>query len=739
MNTVVFTKDVEAARRTLMQTAKLSIRDVYDAIVELVTNADDRYQILDSDGRIEIEVERRRGGESSLLRVRDFADGLTSQTMKTKLSRQGGRVSGLQEGRDVRGTNSRGAKDVAALGHVVFESIAEDGQYHKCEITPYIQFKLYESEPASETIRERLGISEGTGTVVTIRVDPTHNIPQHNTLCKQISQLMQLRDVVADRRREIELRDINQGRSHAIQAPRYAGKERVKVTFDVPGYSGAAAKLVICRSSRRFQRESDRFRLGGILVKSRHAIHEATLLDNGLESDPHALWFYGRLTCPYIDDLWNQFDDRFEAEEEHEPANPVPILDPTRKSGLTRSHPFVTALYREALKRLRPLVEEERRREEKQRASVESKATRRYLDALAKAALKFMREFGEENDDPSRNPDNTTDGGRVREKGYSFGPPFAQLIKGQSRRFSLSVLQEAFPELEVGASVQIECQTRDITSDTRFAALEPHPTQDGVLRAIWKIKAVSATVATGVKVRVSPITAESVVEVLESEAERYSWVDGLCFERSRYLVRTDKKRKRVRLLAPLDLVSNATPFEAEIVGRGFTAHGEHILRPDANLRVALCDFTIKTTQEDAATAQLFTRMNGRQALVNLVTTTPPGTGMSFGLEDIDLGNFRSKWKKDRLEIAARHPSLARYLGPKSEGFPGQEKRHFRVLLGEIVADAVCYRLLSQKIQANPEDYENADWDMFYFEFSQHMTRFLPIAHRLAVPDSEQLN
>ena len=371
--------------------------------------------------------------------------------------------------------------------------------------------------------------------------------------------------------------------------------------------------------------------------------------------------------------------------------------------------------------------------------NVESQATRRCLDGLEKAALKFMREFGEEDDDPSRDPDNTTGGGRFREKGYSFSPPFAQLIKGQARRFSLSVLQEAFPELEVGASVQIECQTGDITSDTRFAALEPHPTQDGVLRAIWKIKAVSATAATGVKVRVSPITAESIIEVLESEAERYSWVDGLCFERSRYLLRTDKKRKRVRLLAPLDLVSNATPFQAEILGRGFAAQGEHILRPDANLQVALCDFNITTTQEDAATAKLSTRMNGRQALVNLVTTTPPGTGMSFGLEDIDLGNQRYGWRKNQLEIAARHPSLARYLGPKSEGFPGQEKRHFRVLLGEIVADAVCARLLSQNIQAKPEDYENADWDLFYSEFSRYMTRFLPIAHKLAVPDSEQLS
>lgn len=42
--------------RTLWQNASLAIRDVYDAIVELVTNADDRYQIPGIPGRKRREV-----------------------------------------------------------------------------------------------------------------------------------------------------------------------------------------------------------------------------------------------------------------------------------------------------------------------------------------------------------------------------------------------------------------------------------------------------------------------------------------------------------------------------------------------------------------------------------------------------------------------------------------------------------------------------------------------------------
>ncbi len=113
-------RPLEVASRRVAQDAKLAIRDVYDAIVELVTNADDRYQILRTEGRVEIELGRQGTGQPSILRVRDFADGMTTDQMNRKLGRIGGRVSGLEEGQAVRGTNSRGAKDIAALGKVTF-------------------------------------------------------------------------------------------------------------------------------------------------------------------------------------------------------------------------------------------------------------------------------------------------------------------------------------------------------------------------------------------------------------------------------------------------------------------------------------------------------------------------------------------------------------------------------------------------------------------------------------------
>ena len=125
---------------------------------------------------------------------------------------------------------------------------------------------------------------------------------------------------------------------------------------------------------------------------------------------------------------------------------------------------------------------------------------------------------------------------------------------------------------------------------------------------------------------------------------------------------------------------------------------------------------------------------GRVATAEIHSIASPGAGLKIQLEDIDLKHQRSRWRQNVLEIAARHASLARYLGSKAAGFPGQETKHFRLLVAEIVADALCYKLLAQNIQANPEDYENADWDQYYADYSRYFSQFLPVAHKLQLPE-----
>ena len=725
-------RPLEVASRRVVQDAKLAIRDVYDAIVELVTNADDRYQILRTKGRVEIELGRQGRGQPSILRVRDFADGMSTDQMNRKLGRIGGRVSGMEEGKAVRGTNSRGAKDIAALGKVTFESIAGDGRMHTCRIFPNLEYEADDSRKVTPGVRKRLGIGDGTGTVVTIEIEPSHRIPKIDTLVPNVARLVRLRDIVWQKQTTLVARGLKKGKDRVVSLHRPSGKRRVAKTFPVPGYSGATAKLVIFRARRKFQSERNRFRLGGILVKSRHAIHEATLFDRSLEWDPHAQWFYGRLSCEAIDDLWNEYDERQARGEPHPPENPVPILDPSRKSGLIPDHPFVDALYERALTLLRPLVEEERTREQRERASaVESQKTRKRLDALEKAANQFMEDFSDE--DMSRDPKGKERGSQFQIQGYSLSPQYAQVVREQSFKCWLTVRSKAFPEIGEGESVEVECLTDDIRAEHPTVPLEPVEAQEGALRATWSVKALEATAATGLEARVGPIKAESTIAVLASEAERYANVNELRFERKRYNIRGGSRRS-IRLLAPTALARSAGREVAlELSSDDFRISGPRRLVLSATLGVAVCKLTVAVLDDDAAPTKVTARLGKHEAETELRAAAAAGAGIVIKLEDVDHGALRYRWNRNVLEIGARHPSLKRYLGPKSEQYPGQDELHFRVLLAEVVAEALCSRRLQGNIESNPGDFEGMAWDDYYRHFARMMSEFLPKAHGLMAP------
>jgi hypothetical protein len=101
------------------------------------------------------------------------------------------------------------------------------------------------------------------------------------------------------------------------------------------------------------------------------------------------------------------------------------------------------------------------------------------------------------------------------------------------------------------------------------------------------------------------------------------------------------------------------------------------------------------------------------------------------------GQWRAAWDRDNpnlLKVYAEHPTLARYLGPREQGYPGQQQAHFRVLLGEIVADKVVQRILEVKAEANPRLF--SDPQRFFFLYSEEMTTFLPIAHKVMLSDRD---
>jgi len=511
--------------RYVEQNATMAIQDVFDALTELVTNSDDAYSRSNiKNGRIEIEVDRRRKGISSIVKVRDFACGFTHDEMVKKLGSIGNRHnSGLAEGANVRGTNSRGAKDIHALGTVTFESIDSDGTFSKCCIHSVKDFEIFPPEKANALVRQTLGIRKGSGTVVTLEVDPSRTkfIPQHDNLKKKLTDLVPLRLILADPNREVILYNKKQQRKDVIQYVAPDGSVRVKETFVVPGYPQSSVKLIIKRTKKPLGGRG-KFRKSGIIIQSRKAVHESTLFAPDFEHDPVAARFFGKLRCEYIDDLWNEADDSiYKNGSPKDSRNPSLIYDPRRQSGLVRGHPFFQALKREVLKRLRPLVENERAREIANLQQVENLETRKKLNKLEQIATKFLQDEQEDYDDDLDNLTTNVTNVRKRVTDYKLSPPYCKMVVGQSQNFSLTVNQDNYPELSKGSAVQIQCESTHVAANRLSCLLESHPADEGILRATWSVTAQHPVSTTGVSISVGAITEQALIEVVATKQDLY--------------------------------------------------------------------------------------------------------------------------------------------------------------------------------------------------------------------------
>jgi hypothetical protein len=122
------------------------------------------------------------------------------------------------------------------------------------------------------------------------------------------------------------------------------------------------------------------------------------------------------------------------------------------------------------------------------------------------------------------------------------------------------------------------------------------------------------------------------------------------------------------------------------------------------------------------------------ASADLRSVPPADKQLSITFDDEDYHNMRyvHERKEGEIKIGARHPSTRRYLGRKEDGCPGQNEKHFRLVLAEIVINAVCSDTLSRNIEMNYQDYREADRDRFYYHISTYLTELLPIAHRIVL-------
>jgi len=344
-----------ADRVAIQQADQASRTDVLRALVEIITNSNDSYSRLEDSGvpsnggEIIIDVWRKRG--SSVIRVRDFAEGMDDSRMDKVVGTYGEATSGMKEDLHVRGMWGRGLKDaIFGLGYGYVTSIKNDVLYRSSLLLKdgVPTFDLDDPIPADEKLRIKHGVPEGNGTEIEIIVARDDvKMPQFDNLRNYLQRHYELRTIMGNPSRLIILRNLAGADKvkdeHVLSYKPPKGEIVLNEYLDIEGFP-AKAHLQVLRSNIQLSMRGEEgdYADGGLLVVSKGMVIALTMLK--FENDPYASFFYGSIHCDYLHDLLK---------------NDEPVLTATR-DGINWSLPFAKALKQAVEEKLEPLVKVER-------------------------------------------------------------------------------------------------------------------------------------------------------------------------------------------------------------------------------------------------------------------------------------------------------------------------------------------------------------------------------------------
>ena len=187
----------------------------------------------------------------------------------------------------------------------------------------------------------------------------------------------------------------------------------------------------------------------------------------------------------------------------------------------------------------------------------------------------------------------------------------------------------------------------------------------------------------------------------------------------------------VRLFAPWHLVSELDPTpEFSLSGSSSISivRRAGLIGYDSIRDCAVCTVVVKG-RGVGSSGLIMARLGDNEATTT-VTVTPSGAkDLRVRYEEMDI-NQRAMMSEDgsTLTINAKSPSIARYLGNRQDGYPGQDSIHFRTMLSEVVTGAVARHVIQ-----NRQQQERPDPYRILFQHSQLTEKWLPRVHAVLVP------
>ncbi|MHC4619959.1 MAG: hypothetical protein ACYTEQ_19605 [Planctomycetota bacterium] len=509
---------------------------------------------------------------------------------------------------------------------------------------------------------------------------------------------------------------------------------------------------MIWKAPKPFDDSGDRrFRHAGLLVKGERAVHERSLLYPGLERDAYATKYFGRIECQYIDKLLSEYDKHRKNNERHPPENPTLLIDPNRREGLRREHPFTKALFQLPSQRLKAFIDKDREQDKSQQREITSKETQKKLNDLAKAASKFLSQQIE--DLQELTIAHNVDDDFFSKTGVLIYPTYLRVGIGEVRPLTFYVNRGLFDKEGQEISVQLDDEGAVTLLDTPFK-LRTHPNRSDRLLGTFRIRGEKLKDSVCIRATCPHIpAAQAIVAVVETRVEDRQFTCPLEFEHKTYQVK-EGSTKTLRLFAKCpQLVNQETTINVNSSDNlSVPVRGRCLLVPVKGTNYAVGDVHIRGRRLKRASTPIKARINGHEALSNVkvIQKQEEGTQIKIELRDEDFGVYRSLWnraeqKPNELLISARHNSIKRYLKykPETKEFQGDKTLYFRVLLAEIVTEAISRKSLMLEAKDRPWEFKWADLkdsdaiaDDVSAQLQKRIRDFAATAHSIMVRTSE---
>lgn len=336
------------SKRLLNISRQTSIKTIYDALVELITNSNDAYSRIGSEKEdIKLKIVRssnrykfitnKDDEKRSSIHIIDQASGMSYDEMVKCLLTVGSYTSDNYS----RGMMGRGAKDCSMLGDLIFTSV-RDGKLSQLVIYKDLTADTILKDSNSDDAFKLYSI-EKNGTNVELRVEPSL-LPDLETLRDNIQKNIYLRKIlIAD---NINLSIEEEDKSERLSYSTPKGKIVMECDYDIPDYETTAHIKIMTLSEKLPISSQEDQREYGILVSSGRSIYECSALYYSEPTIQNLIWNHniqniiGTLECDLIDKL-----AREAANGNVSKSNPYIIIDPNRRNGLDITHPFTKALY----------------------------------------------------------------------------------------------------------------------------------------------------------------------------------------------------------------------------------------------------------------------------------------------------------------------------------------------------------------------------------------------------------